>query len=102
MLVLPIKRQWFDMIVSGEKKVEYRRMSYYWQKRLISAREAQGCPPDGRGLQVIIRAGYHKNAPKARLTLKCVDAGIGLMIWGAEPGENYYRLFIDKVEVLEE
>ena len=24
MLILPIKRKWFDMILSGEKKEEYR------------------------------------------------------------------------------
>ena len=26
MLVLPIKKKWFEMIVSGEKKEEYKRM----------------------------------------------------------------------------
>lgn len=26
MLTLPIKRKWFDMIVSGEKKEEYREI----------------------------------------------------------------------------
>ena len=26
MLTLPIKKQWFDMILSGEKKEEYREI----------------------------------------------------------------------------
>lgn len=34
MLVLPIKGKWFDMILAGEKKEEYRNYSPYWIKRL--------------------------------------------------------------------
>ena len=30
---MPIKRKWFDMIKSGEKKEEYR--SLRWEKRII-------------------------------------------------------------------
>ena len=29
MLVLPIKKKWFDMILSGEKKEEYRDLFYH-------------------------------------------------------------------------
>ena len=29
MLTLPIKRMWFDMIPSGEKKEEYREIKEY-------------------------------------------------------------------------
>lgn len=28
MLTLPIKKKWFDMIVSGEKKEEYRETNH--------------------------------------------------------------------------
>lgn len=31
---LPIKREWFDMILSGEKKEEYRDLTNHWAKRL--------------------------------------------------------------------
>ena len=34
MLVLPIKRKWFEMIASGEKKEEYREIKPYYDKRL--------------------------------------------------------------------
>jgi len=37
MLVLPIKKRWFDMILSGEKKEEYRDIKPYYRSRLISA-----------------------------------------------------------------
>ena len=34
MLVLPIKKKWFDMILSGEKKEEYREIKRYYESRL--------------------------------------------------------------------
>ena len=33
MLILPIKKKWFDMIVSGEKKEEYREIKPYYDSR---------------------------------------------------------------------
>lgn len=35
-LNLPLKKVWFDMIKSGEKKEEYREVTDYWMKRLIA------------------------------------------------------------------
>ena len=37
MLTLPIKRMWFDMIASGEKKEEYREIKEYYDSRLLNA-----------------------------------------------------------------
>ena len=34
MLVLPIKKKWFDMIINGEKQEEYRELKPYYHKRL--------------------------------------------------------------------
>ena len=33
MLTLPIKKKWFDMIKSGEKKEEYREIKPYYTSR---------------------------------------------------------------------
>ena len=33
MLILPIKKKWFDMILSGEKKEEYREIKPYYTSR---------------------------------------------------------------------
>ena len=33
MLVLPIKKKWFEMIVNGEKKEEYREIKQYYNTR---------------------------------------------------------------------
>jgi len=37
MLTLPIKAKWYEMILSGEKKEEYRTYSNYWIKRFCNA-----------------------------------------------------------------
>ena len=37
MLTLPIKKKWFDMIVSGEKKEEYREIKPYYDSRFMNA-----------------------------------------------------------------
>lgn len=34
-LHLTLKKKWFDMIASGEKKEEYREIKPYWLKRLM-------------------------------------------------------------------
>ena len=36
MLILPIKKRWFDMILSGEKKEEYRDITPYYETRVIT------------------------------------------------------------------
>lgn len=33
MLTIPIKGKWFDMILSGEKKEEYREIKPYYKSR---------------------------------------------------------------------
>lgn len=34
MLILPIKKKWYDMILSGEKTEEYREIKPYYDNRL--------------------------------------------------------------------
>lgn len=38
-LHLTLKKKWFDMIASGEKKEEYREIKPYWEKRFICGYE---------------------------------------------------------------
>ena len=37
-LTLTVSKQWFDMILAGEKKEEYRAIKSYWINRLIQAK----------------------------------------------------------------
>lgn len=49
-LHLVLKKKWYDMIASGEKKEEYRDMKPYWDKRIESW---LGEPP-GKNVNVVV------------------------------------------------
>ncbi len=51
-LTLHLKKEWFDKIKSGKKKVEYRECKDYWNKRLNK-------PFD----KIIFKNGYDENSP---------------------------------------
>ncbi len=116
MLTLPIQRKWFDMILSGTKKEEYRDIKEYYETRfqnlfgaitiypssIFSDRskyellQGEAVPEEIRkeGIQeIIFRNGYSKNskAIKARCRLRI---GKGRPEWGAEPDKQYYILEI--------
>lgn len=58
-LHLTLKRKWFDLIAAGKKKVEYREMKPYWNKRL--SREYD---------EIHFRNGYSKDCPFMRIEYK--------------------------------
>lgn len=106
MLTLPIKKKWFDMIKSGEKKEEYREIKPYWTKRFmnnlydirivdnitgITIFEARGT--------VIFKNGYQKNAHRIKCFVE-LEKNLGKEEWGAEPNKLYYVLKILSVEEL--
>lgn len=95
MLILPIKKKWFDMILSGEKKEEYREIKPYYEKRL--ERKVNFCKATGCGYYILLRNGYSKTSPT--LKVGCiVTKDYGKEEWGAEPGKLYYVLKILSVE----
>ena len=86
MLTLPIKKKWFDMILSGEKKEEYREIKPYYDSRFKNGID-----------YIVFRNGYKKDSPK----IKCgclITKGYGKEKWGAEPNKLYYVLKIGTVE----
>ena len=110
MLILPIKKKWFDMILSGEKKEEYREITGYWTSRINNwSRDLCG---DYRVTDqyflsqlrsgsheyctAIFRNGYGKNAPSFKCDVK-VCIGTGRQEWGAEPGKEYFVLQISDI-----
>ena len=55
MLVLPMKKKWFDMILSGEKKQEYREIKPYWRTRVNNWEVANGeHPTEGKYFREVI------------------------------------------------
>ncbi|MEK6945573.1 MAG: ASCH domain-containing protein [Nanoarchaeota archaeon] len=60
-LYLTLKKKWFDLISSGEKKIEYREIKPYWTKRLFD---------NGNSKKfdfIIFKNGYTKNSPKIKV-----------------------------------
>ena len=99
MLTLPIKKKWYDMILSGEKKEEYREIKPYYTSRFTHLMKAG--PAYSPVRTVRFRNGYSKESPSllARIT---ISEGHGLEQWGAKRGERYYILNIRSIEREEE
>ena len=109
MLVLPIKKKWFDMICSGKKKEEYRQMNHYYMSRFMNAfgfvmvgdkmLYGNDVPEEIRvewPVPIILRNGYSLKSPQ----IKCMcnlRIGHGNGEWGAEPGIVYYILEIKNI-----
>ena len=93
MLTLPIKKKWFDMIRSGEKKEEYREIKPYYDSRFKNIYYPLG----GKQPDIILRNGYSKNSPSIKCKVVIIK-GYGKEEWGAEPNKLYYVLKILKVK----
>jgi len=111
-LHLTLKKRWFDMIASGEKKEEYREIKPYWIKRLISDDFNWDCDtPMSRNIhyvacpngfyknynQVYFKNGYSKNAPVIKAELISISRGEGNPQWGAEPGKEYFVIKLGNI-----
>ena len=85
-LHLTLKKQWFDMIKSGEKREEYREIKPYWNKRLNKSYDV-----------VRFRNGYSKDSPVLAVELKEVMTSLGIIEWGAPEGERVYILKLGEI-----
>lgn len=118
-LHLNLKKKWFDMIVSGEKKEEYREITGYWVQRLLldmngnkySLKEAEKAAqsilhfirdnkwdihPDSiiKYDKIHFRNGYSKQAP----VYKCNYWGLSVGLGRIELGAPRYPVFIIKLD----
>jgi len=126
-LHLTLKKQWFDMILSGEKKAEYREVKDYWARRLLVTKpygeiewavwEEMLCDlrqPFKRHTDVSelltffdlrfrdydaikFRNGYAKNAPSFLVECRGVAVKNGRQKWGAKQGEFYFALRLGNI-----
>ena len=86
-LHLALKKNWFDLILSGEKKEEYREIKPYWEKRLIGKKYDR----------IIFRNGYGSYAPWFAIELEGITHGVGKSAWGAEEGKQYFVLSLGEI-----
>ena len=105
LLSLSLKRQPFDVMVTGEKKREFRIKSSWITARLVDSKTGQDKFYD----RVLFRNGYDKSRPAFTVSYKgykLETSGIdkeysnGLRVHH-EPGEEVYVIFLgdDVVEV---
>ena len=98
-LHLTIKKKWFDMIASGEKKEEYRETSKHWKSRLFSRiSDHELCTKFPDGGVAIFRNGRRKDSSTMKVEFYDVDlTSEGKPEWGAEPGMLYFVLKLGRV-----
>jgi hypothetical protein len=64
-LHLTLKKKWFDLIKSGDKKLEYREDKPYWQKRLLHGDDTP------RAFDIVrFKNGYAKDSPTMDVEFK--------------------------------
>jgi hypothetical protein len=98
MLILPIKKKWYDMIHSGEKKEEYRKLSPYYEVRFKNLWQGSLIGFAAKR-HIIFRNGYSRKSPSFIATVT-LDIGEGRTEWGAKKGKNYYILKIHSIDEL--
>lgn len=95
MLTLPIQKQWYDMILSGEKKEEYREIKPYYTSRFSHLWGTSFL--DGKTeREIVFRNGYNKDSPTF-IAVCTIDEGVGNPKWGADYGVRVYRLHIKRI-----
>lgn len=86
-LHLTLKKKWFDMILSGEKKQEYREIKQYWKSRLLYKEHDI----------ILFKNGYREDSPSLMIELKGIYRGFGFIKWGALKGEKVFILELGKI-----
>lgn len=91
-LYLPLKKEWYNMIESGEKKEEYRDLTLYWIKRLVAycsplKKEDAGCV-----FKDFTHVRFSYGYTKKTMTYKVenITIGEGKPEWGAPTERNVF------------
>lgn len=76
-LVLHLKKCWYDLIKSGEKTVEYRDMTSYWLSRITKEKRIVhfycGYPPKGTAPLIKKIKGLTFNATSEKIEIYLQD-----------------------------
>ncbi len=76
-LHLTLKKKYFDEILSGKKKKEYRELKPYWISRLCTKKSIESACFElfefKKFEKIIFKNGYKKNAPSFEIELKKIE-----------------------------
>ena len=82
-----LKKKWFDMILSGEKKEEYRDLKPYWINRLTSVNKTEIQSSEdvifNQCDTITFSNGYAKDRRRFVIEVKKIRIGFGKLDWGA-------------------
>lgn len=92
-LHLNLKRKWFDMIQSGEKKEEYREVKRHWINQLASDNGFDFKKFD----TVTFSNGFAKDRDQFVIDLLEIRYDKGRENWGAESGVIYFVLSLGDI-----
>lgn len=95
-LKLTVKKEWFDLIKSGEKTEEYRELKEFWCKRLCTDEiyeNSKGHTTNIKEYQFVeFKNGYSKDAPT--IITECKEITIG------KPTKQGSQLFENDVFII--
>ena len=99
-LHLVLKRKWWDMIASGEKKEEYREICGYWIKRLIEGEHHDSDLYDRYKPfeNVCFHLGYTNTTMTFRIL--CITQGYGIPEWGGGNWPVFIIMLGERIELL--
>lgn len=114
-ITLQLKRKWYEMIDSGQKREEYRRVTPYWMSRILGCGGGKVCSEQSLSGEVfcpvclrmawkkfdkvIFTLGYPRKDEVAKRMVFELD---NLMMrggnpeWGAEEGRTYFVFKLGK------
>jgi hypothetical protein len=105
-LILHIKKKWFDLILNGEKKEEYREIKPFWSKRLCHSWDVAGVRWSHQKErwdykdfdEIEFRNGYGKASPRFRVKYNGLDVGPAQPEHGGELfDEDVFRLKLGEI-----
>lgn len=104
-LHLTLKKKWFDMIASGEKKEEYREIKSYWSVRLAGYYDEKVTVSFFNNRQnpfekfdaIIFKNGYSKNARKMVVECKGISIGKCKIGWSDPCLEDVFVIKLGKI-----
>jgi hypothetical protein len=92
-LHLKLKKEWFDMIASGEKKEEYRDIKPFWWTRLVHIGAFSYLDPVVTQFKqydaIHFMNGYSRKAPQLLIECKGILLAEGKHEWGASGRKQF-------------
>jgi len=96
-LKLTLKKEWFDMILSGEKKEEYREVKEYWMHRLEDSSTAMFVINYKKFDLVEFKNGYGENVPTMLVECLEINHGYSNPKWCGGIEDFFYVIKLGKI-----